>query len=328
MDESKHTYTTTPNRGWAWVLLLGILAVGCGKQNTPDTYGGSTDGLYPIADGTPTGQLKKNKIAEFDRLPRGWESSVATVLRDHTLGASIESNKTSGLPDAALHQRYNYVVQELNGQNEILVATWSFPGKQLRDKVDFDAICGPTGRLVYSGATLEYGAMVNFWPEDQTLPDTPPPPRMTPILPPPLNSANACTSESMQKSPSELKSVGVMDAHSKHFMLAQGRGTTLGNYSAQTQAKWTGKLVKYAGEIIVDVKNCTYLINQGSGTYWPHAGTVIGTYDHLKKIAQLFAEKVRAAPNLLWNTKGISSGNTQPFTSSASTVVPGCKPSS
>ncbi len=226
MDESKHTYTTTPNRGWAWVLLLGILAVGCVKQTTPDTYGGSTNGLYPIAeDKLTSGKLKKDKIAEFDRLPWEWKSSVATVLRDHMLGASIESNKNSGLSDAALYQRYNYVVQELNGQNEILVATWSFPGKSPRDKADFDVICGPTGGLVYSGAILEYGAMVNFWPEDQKLPDTTTSAAATPPPIPPLNSKNACTSASIQGSLSLVKSVGVMDAHSKHFMLAQGPGT-------------------------------------------------------------------------------------------------------
>ncbi len=83
--------------------------------------------------------------------------------------------------------------------------------------------------------------------------------------------------------------------------------------------------MKYAGEIIVDVKNCTYRINQGSGIYQPNAGTRARTYEHLEKIAKLFEEKVGAAPTSLWNTQGSPGANT--FTYSTSPVVPGCTPS-
>jgi hypothetical protein len=267
---------------------------------------------------TPTNQPTRDKIAEFDRLPRGWVSSTATVLKGRLLGSSINSNRGSGVREADERQRYNYVVQELNGKNEILVATWSFAGKLPGNKVDFDVVCGPNGNIVYPNVTVESGMMVNLWPGDY--PTTPAPTATSPPNSTSQFTSNACQSASFQGFRSVQELIGFMAAHSDHFMLAQGVGTTLGMYGPGTRDAWAMTSVKYAGEIIVDVQTCTYIINQGSETYTPAAGSPANAFEYLFAVAALFNEKVGASPDEVRDGRGTG----RPASSNVKTVIPGC----
>ena len=92
--------------------------------------------------------------------------------------------------------------------------------------------------------------MINFFPED-------------------LGSQFAEVNNNARRSPCWLpgsKPTGLLDALSKHFMLAQGIGTTIDQFM---RASWSETEVAYAGEITVDPSRCTFSLNNNSGTYRP-----------------------------------------------------------
>lgn len=62
--------------------------------------------------------------------------------------------------------------------------------------------------------------------------------------------------------------INPLDALSKHFMLAQGADTTIEKFDRK---KWPFATVAYAGELEVDVADCTFSINSDSGTYRPQS---------------------------------------------------------
>lgn len=235
------------------------------KPPPPSLYGGP----YAIATATPpaaSNQPTLDKQAEFDEIKKtktSWKSSIATLLQQsptspqHLLGPSIDSNKTSMTNKYAdQYQRSNYVVKE----GKIRVATWAFESRD----ADFNVVCGPGGAAQYPGARVQSGMMIDFFAEEQSLPPGSTAPKEIPGWEPPKSPpAEACTSVSKQGFLQEDKSVGVMDAHSKHFMLVQRVGAKLTDYPIpQAQSlPWENAVVEYAGEIIVNVKLCEYLIN-------------------------------------------------------------------
>ena len=75
---------------------------------------------------------------------------------------------------------------------------------------------------------------------------------------------------------------GLMDAISKHFMLAQGPGTTIKEFDVTT---WPDKKVAYAGEILVDLDTCSFRLNSNSGTYLPLA-------KYVPDVNKFFAEQL------------------------------------
>ncbi|MSQ31596.1 MAG: hypothetical protein EXR64_06245 [Dehalococcoidia bacterium] len=81
---------------------------------------------------------------------------------------------------------------------------------------------------------------------------------------------------------------------------------------------WEDAQVEYAGEFLVRdpdhaTGKCTYVINQGSGTYRPQAGKTPfatptatpghllgGSFEYLEAVAKLFATILSAHPDLVW----------------------------
>lgn len=247
--------------------------------------------------------LAQAKVAEFDAFATAkWGHSKVTELTFDLLQMSIQRNASSGVPYADRYQRYNYVVPEKKDAKDdlqILVATWLSKSK-------FDAICNITQHLPKPYDTLETedGVMVNFFPEDPGLP--------LDKNQPSLSKWPPCVTEYFVH-PGSSKYTGVLDANSKHFMLAQGLGKMLKNYTATNKRPggpdlaevrghaWVQTKVLYAGEIIVDVKGCNYFINQGSGTYKPKPGDNL---ELLRKVAKVFEERLDLPPSLFWIREG------------------------
>ena len=79
---------------------------------------------------------------------------------------------------------------------------------------------------------------------------------------------------------------GILDALSKHFMLAQGPETSIMKFSVTDESvhrTWTRKEVAYAGEILVDLRTCTYIVTEESGTYRPNGGFRTAVNEHFAK---------------------------------------------
>ena len=103
---------------------------------------------------------------------------------------------------------------------------------------------------------------------------------------------------------SDKDRLGLLDAISKHLMLAQGKGKIIDNFVVQKwgsekNGDWKRAEVAYAGEIIVDVDNCTYSLNNDSGTYQrngkpPDVG-------ELAEVATHFAKEIDVGPNLYFD---------------------------
>jgi hypothetical protein len=253
----------------AVALLLGVAATASGQ------YGGP----YEI-----DAKEKADKIAEFDAirsLSINWDSSKAEVLDRKLFIDSIKENRSSNTPKADEYQRYNYVIE--NG--EIRVAVWLIKGTVRNVCRRAPPILG----IPYLGARIKKGVMVNFFPEDTRLPDS------SKIVGPIPKTCESTTPSG--------KTTGVLDGHSKHFMLAQGMGTKLSKYKSNPSSgeKWAATMVDYAGEIIVNVRDCYYIINQGSGTYKPRGGTG-HDFVYLLKVATLFATTVGTPPVAVWDT--------------------------
>ena len=124
--------------------------------------------------------------------------------------------------------------------------------------------------------------MINFWPEDELEN-----PKKVPIC---------WLKDDNNKKP-------ILDAMSKHFILAQGPGEKtirqmkLGEDEGVPAA---ARSIAYGGEIVVDLNTCTYTINNGSGTYQPvahDADLIDGEFpSYLNTIAERIGEKVAVVP--------------------------------
>ncbi|MBI1310193.1 hypothetical protein GC176_02715 [bacterium] len=102
------------------------------------------------------------------------------------------------------------------------------------------------------------------------------------------------------------KKVGIRDALSKHYRLAQPAKWR----SKFVAEKWNGTTVAYAGEIIVDTApedipqrigkcpptNCYFYLNNGSGTYKPDG-------HYLREVATYFAGTLGVAPRFVYQFK-------------------------
>jgi hypothetical protein len=157
--------------------------------------------------------------------------------------------------------------------------------------------------------------MVNFFPEDPIFPlNSTPFLKLYPCKTTIKDSGVAVDFSMLAIGEAEkehTKDRGVLDAHSKHFMLAQGIGTTFRGYTRLTQsidltnvlnhpwvtASGIAKKVEYAGEIIVDIQGCKYFINQGSGTYRPEAGDNL---ENLLAVAEVFRTTLGFPPTSVW----------------------------
>jgi hypothetical protein len=227
-----------------------------------DGGAGPFGGPYGIHDG-------EKKKGEFDAfLAVQWDSSKAEHLTRELFESSIEKNRAIWPTDAL--ERYNYVVQG----DQVLVAVWT--GSQT-----FNKICaGATVTGSSPSLAVEPHTMVDFFSEEPGLP---------------FSAANVPSARKICTT--GPKPTGVLDGHGKHFMLAQGEDTQIGGYKPGDGGKWAETNVAYAGEILVDLTNCTYIINQNSGTYQPEPGP---NFTNLLGVAKLFKERVGVAPVAVW----------------------------
>lgn len=236
------------------------------------------------------------KAREFDAIrdpsgPAQWDASTTQMLSRGLLERSILENSRSGAPDARSYQRYNYVVKDGSIRVAVWTRTSNIKGMCKSALKPTDPTAKPSAE--YENATVTKDVMVNFFPEDKSAPGGPLGTK---------GEGNVCH----VKTPKET---GVLDAHGKHFMLAQdvavqqgsSKLASLQDYLANTSTEaWLMATVDYAGEIVVDVAACSYIVNNGSGTYRPNAGSG-GDFAYLLRVAKLFKEKVGVSPVGVWD---------------------------
>lgn len=198
---------------------------------------------------------------------------------------SIKSNLA--FPYGTMFQKYNYVVCGEKGQETIWVAKWNVntvPG--------ISQCLGP--RFEIGGRS---GMMINVFPEHEDA-------RMGL-----RGQQSPCWLDDLTVPDENLETEelgGLLDAISKHYMIAQGpRGTpgamiTIAMFDAD---EWSKTRVRYAGEIIVDVEKCEYGLNNDSGTYRPQ-GRDKGQ-DELLEMADLFSKKLGVSPTFVIDVKYI-----------------------
>ena len=266
-------------------LLLGLLLAvsACGDDESGDDGPGDSNGAptdVPAAGdyGAPysfalLGQSGEEKIEEFSCYKEmGLSFSKAVLLNDVRLIDAIDENSNfPGDPEYDT-QKYNYVI-DMDGN--IMVAQWK-SGASLGDldqKVSNgkliekcqDKHC-EDGRKDFPLKDLE--VLVNWYPEDEEAS-----PRQSP-----------CWLDGDREN-------GLLDAISKHFMIAQGEGRTIDDFDRNRWYRWTAKEVLYAGEFIVDVKReCISDVNGDSGTYRPKR-----SYQTLNRVWEQFGARLSSA---------------------------------
>jgi len=239
-------------------------------------------GPYSIGGNKNDSKITKDKMAEFDGFKKlSWDSTTVVEFTDKIFTDSIKSNRAqSGVPYTDQFQRYNYVIKD----GKIFVAVW--------DPKNASGICRtgvpPNTKWVvpYANMKIDPGKMVNFYPESL---------KNDLLLNVPTSLALATPSECSYSDTKQGKTTGVLDAHSKHFMLAQGIGNRISKFN--TVPGWEGTKVDYAGEIVVNINPCYYVINQGSGTYRPNPD-----FKYLDRAAEIFTRTVNVAPKFVWRT--------------------------
>ncbi len=275
------------------ILLALLLAVSACDNDEPSD-GSPTPNETPVVDG-PSGEFSKQVGGPYSFVLRGVEASEkerdfkcykemglslsqAVILDDKLLRDSIEKNYES--PDRTDSQKYdtqkyNFVIDVIAGKKEIIVAKWDVEDieaalKAATDKAKGENNCGGRKCLEDGGFTPQVSnkeVMVNLFPEDKKAD-----PKQSPCW---LDSA---------------KSKGLLDAISKHFMLAQlaqGERSTIADFDENNWYEWTAEKVLYAGEIIVDLESCTLDVNGDSGTYRPKT-----SYRTLTKVVEQFDDTI------------------------------------
>lgn len=248
------------------ILLVLGLASSCGDRDgfSADQFGGP----FPVLND----KVKAEKIADFTvyNLKELTVSEAALLNTVDLFERSIgwyKDNTSPVFPYGDKYQRYNYVV---TGDGDILVAVWKAPLDLSRVAED-DANCIDVTQELGTISDSE-SIMINFYPEE----------------PGPAHKPDKPFSPCWVGLPTGGQ-VGLLDALSKHFMLAQGNETSIEMFPAKRQ-EWKEEKVAYAGEIIVDVKECLYTINNGSGTY------LRGKTSDLRGVAKHFKDETIPPP--------------------------------
>lgn len=257
-----------------------------GSANSPNCRFG---GPYP-KKGTSVAQKKIEDFRLYSS--RGFTYSQATELEESKLIASITHNLES--PYGVRFQLYNYVITAVDC--EFLVATWTDDKSELSTE---EKTCLADKFRIPLGN--QAGMMINFFPEDlgRQLRTVNEEARRSPCWIRPIDKRGLLNRWSFLglSSDAKIEKNGLLDALSKHFMLAQGLvrgennsiiGTSIADFPANNpsgESAWATKQVAYAGEILVDLTSCTYSLNSGSGTYKP--------FDKfMAKVTELFASEI------------------------------------
>lgn len=277
--------------------------------NSGHGYGGP----YPLGGTRSENDLYANseKIAEFGFLyGKRLFYSEGVKLSKPLFCHSIGKNKIAS--NGKEYQRYNYVISTSNGiPSGIWVAQWKGEGisEKLKPVICKSDDCKPSDckpTAYYKDRKDGYDwapqkTMINVFPELPTVSQTE------------LNSGKIYEKESpcFFKKDWGAADVGILDASSKHFMIAQG-GYSIENYDPKS---WSKVKVLYAGELLVDVQKRTYSINTNSGTFqpWPGEFKSEGSafrnlypssdsekfFDskYLENVAKLFSKTLDSPPN-------------------------------
>jgi len=267
--------------GTRWILIPNPM-YGSWKEALPDQPLRTLQKTTTASTATPTGtaatlggpydykagnEKKENfkRYADLELFHSGVRYLSLTLLVD-----SIEANSMD--PHGEELQRYNYVIEKRNlDEWKIRVAIWRDDDKTVELLKGFKSD-GPT--------PTEYGAtprlMINFYPEEPKDPKAPHRPETSPRW--------------LDKDQTN----GILDAMSKHFLLANGDTSSskspLQSYVAE---KWGQTEVDYAGEIVVDVDERVYRINSNSGTYQPSSDfleAAAGCFERVLGIAPQYVE--------------------------------------
>ena len=279
---------------WIFVSLLASIVVWSCNGNSQS--GGRYGGPYPKQT------IEAQKIADFGVyfakeifFSEGTELDSKEGLEESIRSYIDTENK---FPYGGEFQRYNYVIDE---SYTIIVATWSF-------NLDFDQLRGEQtqeGRRVCDGngeaefPNAQKGMMINFYPEVT------------------IDTNHSEKSPCKMGVPGPDTAAGLLDASSKHFMLAQEQGKRqIREYNPQP---WIESKVEYAGEIIVEIRRddtndtndtnkitgCDWTINDNSGTYKPSDG------QNLEAVARRFVDVLGSGPTHLWDNAHVEEYSTR-----------------
>ena len=228
------------------VLLIAACHDEAGAKCGEDAPGGPYElgGPYPkggdFADGVLEG--KQNEFSGYKAL--GLSFSHAVELPDPEGNTTFEDSIQANL-DGSGQQRYNYAI---TADCKIFMAAWSASDLALGVS-DIACAGGNNLTLAPSGSIGEHD-LINFAPEQPFGPL---------VSTDPLDKHSPCWLDAEREK-------GILDAISKHFMLAQKGDGNIGDYA---EKEWSKTKVAYAGEILVNTDDCSYVLTAGSGTYKP-----------------------------------------------------------
>lgn len=234
--------------GRSSLVVLGIIfavlvAFSCGDDDGdgPDADTGPYGGPYPF-----------KKLADF-RFYKDQHLSFSKVekLNEDLWLGSIKSNRVAGFGDEL--QKYNYAI---DADGNIFVGVWDLGGdhERLGRIMSNPYICSTSNIAVSAEGSGDWSSLKNIVDQEMMIDWYP---------------------DKTETKPCSLTvGGGLLDALSKHFMLAQGPKE--GRISNYDQAKWLKAEVAYAGEIFVYVEECTFTLNGDSGTYGPKRDDGIG----------------------------------------------------
>lgn len=292
------------------ILLALLLALSaCDGDDEPEN--GEFDasrfgGLYQFREDLNDGKKRAFKCYEKTGLSLSKAVELDSGLLEESIGANV------AFPHGAKMQKYNYVV-DLKGK--IIVAQWNVNdlARVVGDAKATAQAMGDAKATAQAVGDAEANAeedteeteckgkkcigdadfipqaprkMVNWFPEDKG----------EDLV---ADPQSPCWLDRDDKK-------GLLDAISKHLMLAQGvdddgNGKAIGDFKVQKWATndeddWKKAEVAYAGELIVDLVSCTYSLNNDSGTYQlddrpPNPGK-------LPEVAKHFAKEIGVGPNL------------------------------
>ena len=281
--------------GLAAFAVLVVLLVACGGNGDDNGNGdGSTvvcGSKYPETE-IDLGE-KETDFTAYNAIDDGSAMSLsistAALLDEDLFKESITANLA--FPYGARFQKYNYVVCDNEEDETIWVAIWQGADRQKEAALKGISACAKRDFIPQNPTGI-----INWFPEDADSSIS----LGSPQSPCWLNGFND-TSVAINFEESD----GLLDAISKHYMIAQGASATvdktitIANFESSI---WSRTRVRYAGEIIVDVEKCEYWLNNNSGTYRPR-GQEDTVQPELQEMANIFSEKLTARPTLLIDVK-------------------------
>ena len=248
-------------------VLLVLLLAACGDPEpgatcSVDDSSYELGGPYPKEGEFAKGVLegKQNEFAGYMKLELSVSQAVklpgpddAPIFQD-----AIRANfdKSSG------QQRYNYAITV---KCEIFMAAWQATGNSAEGDAfgeEFDVACA--GDRDTELSIGKAGVLINFAPEQ---------PFGVRLLSKPPKQSPCWLDAEREK--------GILDAISKHFMLAQGEKGKIADYD---EKEWSKTKVAYAGEILVNTDDCTYVLTNGSGTYKPLSKGIVAANEYFAKV--------------------------------------------